>query len=342
MRTKMKAGVIGVGTMGTLYARILKEMDHVELVGLVDIDEQRLSKFDAIFRVKCYDSAVDFYEAEEPDFVVVSCPDEFHAQYTIEALKRNIHVHLEKPLAATLEDCYAIKKASDESSARLNIGYILRMLPHYWYLRKNVMEGRFGDILHFYTRRNAVLNEGLRWKGKTDLATYLACHDVDVVTWITGSRVVRVYAEEVSKCLTQFSAHDSIQVLLKCDNDAIGVIECSWALPNVCGFTGDHRLELIGSKSAAFVDLQDKGLQFYDGEVGIKWVDTVYAPEVGGSLRGALRDEIETFIKSVKENKPVMCSVEEAIEVNRVVSAIKLSLKNKEVVHVKDVTQTNS
>lgn len=337
MNKKLKAGVIGIGVMGVSYARMIKSLRDVELVGIVDINENQTTKIAAELGVKSYVDAKEFFDLEKPDVIVISCPDEFHAEYAVMALERDIHVHLEKPVADTLENCTKILDASRKSKARINIGYILRIIPHYSYIRDRVKSGKFGDIIHFYTRRNGILNEGLRWKGRTDLSTYLVCHDADIMMWITGNRVERVYAEEaIGKSLKSFNIHDSIQVILKCEDGSIGVIECSWALPNICRMSIDNRLEIVGTKEAAYVNLQDQGLQ-YLSENEMIWPGLVFGADVGGFIVGGLKNEFERFIESIMYDKPVMCTVEEGIEASKVSIASKISMRENKIVYMKDI-----
>jgi predicted dehydrogenase len=334
---KIKAGVIGIGVMGSSYSRMIKALRDVELVGIMDVNEGQTDKIASELGVKSYTDAEKFFNLEKPEVVVISCPDEFHAEYTKMALERNINVHLEKPVADTLENCKDILDASKKSKAKINIGYILRILPQYSYIRDGIRSGKFGDIIHFYTRRNAILNEGLRWKGRTDLSTYLVCHDADIMMWMTGNKVVRVYGEEAAnKSLKSFNTHDSIQVNLKCEDGSIGVIECSWAVPNIARFSIDNRMEIVGTKEAAYVNLQDQGLVYLSDD-GMLWPGMIFGADAGGFFVGGLRNEFEKFIDSIVYDKPVMCSVEEGIEATKVAIASKISLKENRVVYIKDI-----
>jgi predicted dehydrogenase len=337
VNNKIKAGVIGIGVMGSSYAKMIKTLRDVELVGIMDVDENQTSKIAAELGVKSYTDAKNFFDSEKPEVVVISCPDEFHAAYTLMALERNINVHLEKPVADTLENCRKILDASKKSKAKINIGYILRILPQYSYIRDEIKSGKFGEIIHFYTRRNATLNEGLRWKGRTDLSTYLVCHDADIMMWMTGNKVERVYGEEaVNKSLKSFNTHDSIMVNLKCEDGSIGVIECSWAVPNVGRFSIDNRLEIVGTKEAAYVDLKEQGL-IYLSDSGMIWPGMIFGADADGFFIGGLKNEFEKFIEAIINDNPVMCSVEEGIEASKVAIASKMSIKENRVVYLKDI-----
>jgi UDP-N-acetylglucosamine 3-dehydrogenase len=337
MNVKIKAGVIGTGVMGSNYARMIKTLRDVELVGIMDVNESQVTDLAKELNTSFFTDAEKFFDKKKPDVVVISCPDEFHARYTLMALERNINVHLEKPVADTLENCRIILEASKRTKAKINIAYILRILPHYSYIRDSIKSGKFGDIIHFYTRRNAILNEGLRWQGRTDLSTYLVCHDADIMMWMTGNKVARVYGEEViNKSLKKFNTHDSIQVVLKCEDGSIGVIECSWAVPNTGRFSIDNRMEIVGTKEVAYVNLQDQGL-IYLSEEGMIWPGMVFAADAGGFFIGGLKNEFEKFIDSITHDKPVMCPVEEGIEATRVAIAAKISIKESRPVYLKDI-----
>jgi len=333
----MKAGVIGVGTMGYGYAKILKKLRGIELVGLVDNNDKTLESVSKDFKVNAYNNAEEFFIKEKPDFIVISCPDEYHAKYALMALERDINIHLEKPVADTLESCYEILGVSKKSKSKLNIGYILRTLPQYHQIKQSCDAKKFGDIIHFYSRRNGTIDQGLRWQGRTDLSTYLICHDADIFMWITGLKIDRVYGEETVRNLKHFNTHDSIQVVFKASDKSIGVFECSWALPQNCNFSIDNRMELIGTKEAAFINLQDQGIHFYT-EKGIVWNDMIFGGEIQNNfIIGALKNEVELFIDSIINDRKVMCSVEEGIEASKVAIATKLSIEKGEIVYLKDI-----
>jgi UDP-N-acetylglucosamine 3-dehydrogenase len=338
MSDKIKAGVIGTGLMGSTYARLIKTLRDVELVGIMDVNEKQVTDLAKELNTRPYMDAVKLFDIEKPEIVVISCPDEFHAHYTLLALEKNINVHLEKPVADSLENCNKILNASKKSKAKFNIGYILRILPQYSYIRERVKSGKFGEIIHFYTRRNGIMkNEGLRWQGRTDLPTYLVCHDADIMMWVTGNKVLRVYGEEVTgRSLKKFNTHDSIQVVLKCEDGSIGVIECCWAVPDIGRFSVDNRMEIVGTKEVAYVDLQEQGL-IYLSEEGMIWPGMVFAADAGGFFIGGLRNEFEKFIDSIVYDKPVMCSVEEGIEATKVAIASKISIRENIPVYLKDI-----
>jgi predicted dehydrogenase len=66
-----------------------------------------------------FDDHRKMYDTIKPDAVVVASPNALHAEHSIDALRRGIHVLCEKPMATRLEDCLAMTTAAQESGARL-------------------------------------------------------------------------------------------------------------------------------------------------------------------------------------------------------------------------------
>lgn len=333
----MKVGVIGIGVMGYNYVKVISQLRDVELVGVVDNNEEVLTKISKNFGINIYDNGKDFFNKEKPDVVVISCPEKYHAEYTIMAIERNINVHLEKPVSDTMEGCYQILEASKKSKAKLNIGFILRVFPQYALIKDRIDSRKFGEVIHFSSRRNGSIIEGLRWEGKNDLFTYLVCHDADIFMWITGLKIERVYAEQTFRSLKHFNVHDTVQVLFKCNNNSIGTIECSWALPENSNISADMKLELIGTKEMAHIDLLNQGLNLYT-EKGFIQKDMNIFPDIGNNfVIGALKNEFEMFLNSIFYSKNVMCTIEEGIEATKIGIASKYSVEKGTPVYIKDI-----
>ncbi len=81
-----------------------------------------------------------------PDVVCIDGPFDKHAEMCIEALRRNIHVFCEKPIALTLEDLDRIQQAHAGSSARIVSMVGLRYDPAFYQAARMVHEGAVGKV----------------------------------------------------------------------------------------------------------------------------------------------------------------------------------------------------
>src|SRR4051795_7379985 len=104
---------------------------HGELVAVVDIDEERVARFNE--RVAA--APVPYYQPDDfdrmvretrPDVVLVASPDHTHADYTVRALRHGIEVITEKPMSATCEQVRAMLQAEQESTASIRVAHNFR------------------------------------------------------------------------------------------------------------------------------------------------------------------------------------------------------------------------
>ncbi|GBF76826.1 hypothetical protein PA598K_05318 [Paenibacillus sp. 598K] len=131
---KLKVGVIGVGEVAQLiHLPILESMpEHYELTAFCDISPQLLAKMGEQHRVKRLYSTVEaMLEGTELDAVLVLNNMEYHTECVVAALRRNIHVLVEKPMCITVAEAREIILARDASDAQVMVGYMRRFAPAY-------------------------------------------------------------------------------------------------------------------------------------------------------------------------------------------------------------------
>ena len=78
-------------------------------------------------------------------------------------------------------------------------------------------------------------------------------HDTDMMRWLTGASVVRVYAQTVN---TLGLPHDDVaQVMYRFDSGASAIYEGAWNMPDKTPFDLDERMSVIGTDG--FIHIQD-------------------------------------------------------------------------------------
>lgn len=120
----LKLGVVGVGSLGFHHARLLRELAEVELVGIHDIDANRLAEVAARLEVPAVDGLQELLERVEA--CVVAVPTAAHEEVATPAVERGIHVLVEKPIAATLAETDRILARAQANGARVQIGHVER------------------------------------------------------------------------------------------------------------------------------------------------------------------------------------------------------------------------
>lgn len=339
----VRCGVIGLGLMGAFHAGVLAAMGRADLAVACDLRPGAADSCPP--GVRFTTSVSDALDEPGLEAVLVCTPDHLHREVVEEALRRGLHVLCEKPLASTLRDAEAMAAAAADAGRRLVAGHVLRFDPRYVLVRKRAAEGELGDPVHLVARRNSSIVEGRHLASRTTLALYLAVHDLDVMQWIAGARIDRVYAESAS--VPGLQGHASVVSTVHFENGAVGLSEVSWALPERSGLIfGDVSLAYVGRDACAYIDGRHPGLEIFggptrsgerpDGDAAGSWLeesrgvvevpDYLYTADVDGVQTGPYVAELEHFLLGVRDGRPAAISVEEAVSALRVALAVQSSL----------------
>jgi predicted dehydrogenase len=117
-----RIGILGAGWIAADHVAVLAKRADVEVVAVCDLDGARAEQL-APEGAAVYERWEELVDGEPVDALWVCLPPLHHREPTIAALRRGIHVYLEKPIARGLEDAEAIVAAAEESSAVCAVGY---------------------------------------------------------------------------------------------------------------------------------------------------------------------------------------------------------------------------
>lgn len=127
MNRQIRTGVIGVGNIGQHHARIYAALPGSQLAGIADIDFSRAqdvaNRYDAPAYAD-YRALLDQVEA-----VSVAAPTTLHHEIGLACLARGIHVLMEKPLAASVEQAHELAAQAEEKRLVLQVGHVERFNP---------------------------------------------------------------------------------------------------------------------------------------------------------------------------------------------------------------------
>ncbi|QHW35268.1 Gfo/Idh/MocA family oxidoreductase [Paenibacillus rhizovicinus] len=129
MSAIVKIGLIGLGEAAqVIHLPVLQAMgDAFEITAVCDISPSLVQAIGDQYRVPGrYASAEDLLDDEEVEAVLVLNSDEYHADCIVEALKRDKHVFVEKPMCLTKADAKRIIEAKNASSGKVMVGYMRR------------------------------------------------------------------------------------------------------------------------------------------------------------------------------------------------------------------------
>lgn len=168
-------------------------------------------------------SNTDLYSDDEIDLIMITTRHNLHASMVIESLNAGKHVFVEKPLALNEEELLSIIEAQRESGKSLNVGFNRRFSPHIQKIKsvvpssspKNMIATMNAGFIPENVWIHDITVGGGRIIGE-------ACHFIDLLSFISGSRVKAV-------CMNTMGIHpqqnsDNASILLKFENGDNGVI----------------------------------------------------------------------------------------------------------------------
>ncbi len=216
MDSIVKVGMIGCGWI-TEYAHIpaLMQEGRCRLISLFDLDRGRAEEVGKKWGISnTYDDLQDFFDSGV-DAVVIATPNAFHVQYTIEALKRGIHVLCEKPAAFHESEIEQIREILQTGEVVYVPGFVNRWREDVQKFYQMVQEERVGKILKMeagWLRRAGVPRPGT-WFTNRELAgggvlTDLGSHIVDICLFCLGDREPVSYEMKSRICDSEETKRD--------------------------------------------------------------------------------------------------------------------------------------
>ncbi len=181
-------GVVGVGHLGSLHAKMLAEIRAVDLVGVYDIDSEKSRRVAAEFTTKPFDSLEDLLRNVTALTIATNTPAHFDAARS--ALEMGKHVFIEKPITKTVQEAEHLIRLAEEKKVLIQVGHIERFNPAILALEKYDIKPMFVE-----SHRLAQFNP----RG-TDVAVVLdlMIHDIDIILSFVRSPVARIDANGVA------------------------------------------------------------------------------------------------------------------------------------------------
>ena len=319
-------GIIGMGRFGTLHARTIRDLPGSELVAFANRNPERLAAAAKEFgdARACADYR-RILEDPEIDAVSITTHWQDHHPAAREALAAGKHVLLEKPMAATAAQCRDLIGLSGSAAGFFMVGHICRFDPRFTLAKEAIDAGRIGRIVSMHARRNLPRAPGRIRLDKISPLLGDGVHDADLMMWFTGRSPTEVYGRNIR--IEDYRYPGLGWAMLHFGDDAIGVVETVWMLPEKTPTVIDAKFEVIGTEGALGIDSANTGLTILDGN-GPKMQDTVYWPAQHGRQAGALAAELGYFADCVRAGRPP--AVITPLEAGRAVAAMEAAERSSD------------
>lgn len=204
---------------------------------------------------KWYTDPLELINDPEINAIYIATPPSSHATFAIMAMKAGKPVYIEKPLAASYEDCARINRISELAGVPCFVAYYRRYLPYFQKVKQIIQSGAIGTPANVQIRFSVPprdldykSNGSLPWRLQPDIAGGgyfydLAPHQLDLIQDIFGV-ITRAhgYCSNMAKL---YKAEDTISACFYFENGLPG--SGSWCFVGHQSAKED-RIEVIGEK----------------------------------------------------------------------------------------------
>lgn len=308
--------------MGRNHARVYRDLG-VELVGVVDPTEVGRQVAE-LYGAPHYESVEALLATARPQAASVAVPTHAHYQVASELIEAGVHVLVEKPVAATVEQGRRLVAMAAQRQVVLAVGHIERYNTAIVDLKRRLDEGQLGRVFQANARRLGPFPNRIRDVG---VVVDLATHDLDIMRYVSGSEATRVYAETRREIHT--SNEDLVNALVSFDGGMLGLLEINWLTP-----TKIREFSVTGERGMFRVDYLTQDLYFFENPVvDASTFDQHLSVLRGGVHEGAmtryalskhepLRREIEAFLAAVRGEQSSIVTGDDGVAALRLALAV--------------------
>jgi predicted dehydrogenase len=182
--SKLRLAVIGVGHLGQIHVRLLRQVEGVEFVGIVDPVDAARSAVAAELNVAAFADHVPLLG--RIDAAIIAAPSRLHHSVALSLLQHGVHVFVEKPMTLNVGDADELIAEAEARHLVLQVGHVERFNPALTAAAPYLEQPKFIDAVRSgpFTCRS------------TDVGVVLdlMIHDIDIVLSLVDEEVVSVEA----------------------------------------------------------------------------------------------------------------------------------------------------
>ena len=345
---KVRLGIIGLG-MGALHARYLLagKVRGATLTAVCDALPEKLARYLNLAQVQSFTDADALLQSDAIDAVVIATPHYAHTTLGIAALKRGLHVLVEKPISVHKADCEKLLAAHTNPTQVFAAMFNQRTDPYYRKVRALVQQGALGKM----QRINWIITNWFRpeayyrsspwratWAGEGGGVLMNQCpHNIDLFQWLFGMPV-RVRAFAGFGKYHDIEVEDEVTAHFDYANGATAVF-----ITSTGEAPGTNRLEVTGERGRLVYE--NDALTFTRNAVSAavfsrKTKEIFAAPATTTKVfsisgHGGQHQEItQNFVNAISKGTPLIAPASEGIHSVELANAMLLSASTAKTVNL--------
>jgi predicted dehydrogenase len=314
----VKFGVIGNGSIGKRHIRNLITLGFEDIILLRKIgkgNEYNCAEF----------NEMKAFLDDQPDAIIIANPTSLHAEYLTQILDRNMHVMVEKPVLATMEELQTIQKQLINYTAIGMTAYNMRFHPCVKETQRLIESGVLGKV---YSSRFFVGQYLPDWRPNNDYSkSYSAdkemgggvifdlIHEIDLACFLVGEPRSNIAAEVDKLSDLQIQTEDIVEALYRSKRNCIVSIHLDYICQEY-----QRYIEIIGERCSLRADLYTNQIAVTSSVVDL---DTKFFREF--SRNDMYLEMLSSFVTCIEEKRTTPISLQEGLLSNK----IAIDIRNK-------------
>lgn len=297
--SRVTVGVVGVGHLGAIHARVYSQLPNARLVGVCDHHAERAAATARTYGATAYPTLKTMLPHVEA--VSVAVPTAAHYAVAKQCLNAGVHVLIEKPITRTMAQANALLALAREKRLTVQVGHVERFNSAFQGIAKILKEPRFIEChrLGPYTMRG------------TDVGVVLdlMIHDIDIVLWLVGQPVKRIDAVGVS---VLSGSEDIANARLTFANGTVANLTASRVTPETL-----RKIRLFQHDTYISVDYAAQAAKVFQKQHG-----SIAHQELPIEREEPLKAELSAFLEAVRHGHRPVVSGDDARDALRVALTI--------------------
>jgi predicted dehydrogenase len=298
----LKVGVFGVGHLGKFHLNNWKEIEGIKLVGFFDPNNENAKAVAEQYGLKRFMDEEKLIDS--CDIIDVITPTDHHFSVCMQAIRKGKHVFVEKPLAHTIQEGRDLVNMVREANVKMQVGHVERFNPAFLAIKDLNLNPMFIEV-HRLAQFNPRGTE-------VSVILDLMIHDIDIILNLVKSDVKHISASGVA---VMTETPDIANVRIEFNNGCVANLTSSrismkkmrkMRLFQKDAYIGidflEKKTEIIKLKQP-----EDKNVFSFDIETqhGKKTL-AIANPSIDAV--NSIKLELESFVDSIVNNKPVVVS----------------------------------
>ena len=348
---KIKIAIIGAGNIArNAHLPVYAERDDVEIVAIADSNLERAQEIADRFHIPHAYKTVEEVLENHPEVQAIDiCVwNKSHAPVAIAAAKAGKHILCEKPMAWSIADAEAMKKAVDEAGVLFMVAVMTRYANETVMLKEEIEDGRLGNI--YYAKTGYMRRRGtpIGWFTDTQKSgggpvIDIGIHCIDRTWYLMGMpKPTRISAstsyaigefktkgvnryKALDSDVTAFDTEDSAAAIIHFENGATMMAEVSWAINMEQDGPTEYTM-VMGDKAGAKLN----PLVIYGEENG--YLADIKMP---AQKNNPYASEIDHFLDCIRTGKTPKSTAADGLTMMKILEGIYTSAKLGKEIEVK-------